>query len=134
MDFVWWPVVPLRRVSATHKVCFTERKDLLYLSRGPALTSTCSLRQTVVLYTPHARPARQVVPVVAMAAATAAMPVDRHAMIHAVFKAMDADDSGSIDQEEFMSMFSDKEVNRCRLRHCHPLPCWPRLVPLACHA
>ena len=37
-------------------------------------------------------------------------PVDRHALIHSVFKAMDADDSLSIDREEFMSIFSDKEV------------------------
>jgi Ca2+-binding EF-hand superfamily protein len=37
------------------------------------------------------------------------VPVDRHAMLHAVFVKMDADGSGEIDREEFMSLFSDKE-------------------------
>ena len=49
--------------------------------------------------------------------------IDRHAMIYSVFKAMDADGSGSIDQEEFMSMFSDKEasaVSRLALLECLP--------------
>jgi len=39
-----------------------------------------------------------------------APPVDRQAMIHALFKMMDADDSLSIDESEFLSIFSDKEV------------------------
>ena len=43
-----------------------------------------------------------------------AMPVDRHAMIHSVFKAMDADGSGEIDEAEFMSMFSDKESKHAK--------------------
>ena len=42
------------------------------------------------------------------------MPVDRHAMIHSVFKAMDADGSGEIDEAEFMSMFSDKESKHAK--------------------
>ena len=42
------------------------------------------------------------------------MPVDRHALIHGVFKAMDADDSGEVDAEEFMSIFSDKETKHAK--------------------
>ena len=36
--------------------------------------------------------------------------VDRHAMLHSIFVNMDGDGSGTIDPEEFMSIFSDKEV------------------------
>ena len=43
-----------------------------------------------------------------------APPVDRHALIHTVFKALDADDSGEVDEEEFMSMFSDAESKNAK--------------------
>ena len=41
-------------------------------------------------------------------------PIDRHAAIHAVFKKMDADGGGTVDPEEFMSIFSDKEVKHAK--------------------
>ena len=40
-------------------------------------------------------------------AAAGAMPPDRHAMLHAIFVAMDADGSDFVDKEEFKSIFSD---------------------------
>ena len=46
--------------------------------------------------------------------APAGPPVDRHAMLHAVFMAMDADGGGTVDSEEFMSMFSDSEVKHAK--------------------
>jgi len=42
------------------------------------------------------------------------MPLDREAMVHAVFVAMDADDSGMVDSDEFLSIFSDKEVKHAK--------------------
>ena len=41
------------------------------------------------------------------AAPAAAMPLDRHALLHAVFVQMDADGSDYVDKEEFKSIFSD---------------------------
>ena len=34
------------------------------------------------------------------------VPVDRHAMLHAIFLQMDADGSDYVDKEEFKSIFS----------------------------
>ena len=43
---------------------------------------------------------------VSMMGSPSAAPVDRHALIFGVFKAMDDDDSLTLDREEFMSIFS----------------------------
>jgi len=57
----------------------------------------------------------------------AAMPIDRHALLHTIFVAMDADKSDYIDAEEFKSIFSDigekdsdarlAEIDATRSRH-----------------
>ena len=42
--------------------------------------------------------------------------VDRHAMLYGVFVAMDADGSGYVDEDEFMSIFSRTEEKHARAR------------------
>lgn len=42
--------------------------------------------------------------------------VDRHALLHKTFVAMDADGSGFVDESEFLSIFDDHEVKHAKAR------------------